>query len=493
MKKYIAIACVLVGLYIQAQSNIFLGRDFWKTQPTIEQVKEKIKEGNSPTEFNKWSFDATVYAIISHAPTESIKYLTTLKGNEIDKNTHDGRNYLLWAAYAGDYDLVDYLIQKGSDVKWIDDHGFDIVTFTAVGGNTNPKLYELYKKHGFNLKESKRKGANALLIAAPSVKDISELDYFIQNGMSWKDRDENGNNVFLSAVSKGNIELLKQLQEKTDFKAVNKNHENAILKAAQGARRHENTLETFQFLTELGLNPLQENDKGENVLHYLAKSNPNWDVFEFFMDKGADINAVDKNGNTPYLNAVKYENKNMEKIAQLNKNFHQINKEGYAALSYAVANLDKNTVAFLLNQKVATDVLTAEKESLLNVLFKNFNPKKEKEFNSILEILAEQKIQPTINSETGNSLFHIAVNQNASTLLAKAKKISVDIDKMNAEGLTPLHLAAMKAKDLDMLKTLVDLGANTRIHTEFGEDAKVLALENELLQIEAKDLEFLNK
>lgn len=493
MRKYFTLIILLLGLYINAQSNIFLGKDFWKTNPTIEQVKQKIKEGNNPTEFNKWSFDAVCYAIISHAPTETIKYLITLKGNEIDKNTHDGRNYLLWAGYGGDYELVKYLVDKGSDIHWVDDFGYDLVTFTAVGGNTNPQLYDLYKSLGFKLSNHKKNGANALLIASQGAKSINDLQYFVKNGMPLQSVDNKGNNVFLYVASKGNVSLLKELKKANiDYNVVNNNGENALLKSAQGARRHSNKLETFKYLIDLGLNAQQVNNKGENVLHYLAKSNPNWDIFEFLMKQGVDINSVDQKGNTPFMNAVNYNNTNAQNIFKLNKKFNTQNKKGYSVLSYAVANLNVDMVNKLLDKKVNTDIINHENESLINILFANYNEKKKDNFNKILDILKSKGVKPTINAKSGNNLYHYIVEKNVPSLLPIANDLGIDIDKTNKEGLTPLHVSAMKAKDLIMLKALVDLGANIRIHTEFGENAEVMALENELLNVSSEELKFLH-
>src|SRR5690606_19780036 len=169
-KNFLFALAISCSTLLQAQSNIFLERSFWETKPNVEQVKEQISKGNNPTEKNGDSFEAVVYAINNRATIETIKYLLSLKGIEVDKVTHDGRNYLLWAGYSGNVELVQFLLEKGSDVRWKDDHGFDVVTFSAVSGNTNPKLYELYKAKGFELKNSTRNGANALLLAAPSVK-----------------------------------------------------------------------------------------------------------------------------------------------------------------------------------------------------------------------------------------------------------------------------------------------------------------------------------
>ena len=227
---YNAILFLFLNTVFAQESNIFLARDFWQTSPTINQVKAEIEKGNSPTEKNANAFDATVYAIISHAPTETIKYLLTLPENPLDKNTHDGRNYLLWAGYAGDFELVKHLIELGSDIKWKDDHGFDLVTFTASGGNLNPDLYELYKSVGFNISESKRNGANALLLVAPNALEIKELDYFVKNGMPLNSEDDNGNTIFHAVAAKGNIPILQNLIEAgVDAKKLNNNNIEGII------------------------------------------------------------------------------------------------------------------------------------------------------------------------------------------------------------------------------------------------------------------------
>lgn len=494
MKKlYLSLFVLFLVVFSQAQENIFLGRDYWKTQPTIEDVKMRIKEGNDPVEKSRFAFDAVSYAIISHAPTDVIKYLLTIPGNEVNKITHDTRNYLLWAAYAGNIELVNHLLDKGSDIKWIDDKGFDIVTFTAVGGHTKPDLYEIYKKHGFVLKNSVRRGADALFIAAPAAKDIKDLDYFIKEGMSLNTIDDNGNNLFLNVASKGNVKLMKQLIDKgIDYKKINNDNANAILIAAMGARRHTNKKETFDYLLNLDINPLIKNNLGRSALHYLAYSNPDWDIFKMFIDKGLNTNDVDKNGNTPFMNAVYRKNhKAADHLMALDKNINHSNKKGFSALSYSVANQDLDYFNKLIEAGAKTNIITANNESLINLLFENYSKKNQKNFKEILNVLQKYDVKPTVNKEDNDNLFHIIANKNFIELADTAKQLGVDINQLNIENLSPLHMAAMKAKDLKMLKKLVSLGADRRQVTEFGEDAMVLALENELLKATPKELSFL--
>ena len=69
--------------------------------------------------------------------------------------------------------------------------------------------------------------------------------------------------------------------------------------------------------------------------------------------------------------------------------------------------------------------------------------------------------------------------------------MGLDINAKNNEQLSSLHLAAMKAKDSEMLKYLLKMGAEKTQKSEFGETAYDLALENEFLQKNKINLDFL--
>ena len=95
-----------------------------------------------------------------------------------------------------------------------------------------------------------------------------------------------------------------------------------------------------------------------------------------------------------------------------------------------------------------------------------------------------------VDSE-GNTLAHIAVQKHSMFLLEKAIEMGVDLNKQNNMNLSPLHFAAMQGKDKDLMLMLVDKGANKELKTEFDESAYDLALENELLQKEKVNVQFL--
>ena len=91
----------------------------------------------------------------------------------------------------------------------------------------------------------------------------------------------------------------------------------------------------------------------------------------------------------------------------------------------------------------------------------------------------------------GDTLWHLAVKANDLDLLKELTKCNIPINQKNSEGLTPLHLAAMKAQDADILKFLIAQGADKNSKTDFDESVFDLAAENELLNQQNIPLNFL--
>ena len=92
----------------------------------------------------------------------------------------------------------------------------------------------------------------------------------------------------------------------------------------------------------------------------------------------------------------------------------------------------------------------------------------------------------------GSTLLHLAVNNQNLDLIKQVVNLKVaDINAKNNDGNTALLLAAMKAKNDVILKYLLSIGADKSATTTFGETAYDLALENEILNENKVDLNFI--
>ena len=489
MLRKLTIICLFWVCTIQAQ-NIFHNREFWKTNPNIAQVEEKIVEGNDATQLNRWGFDAVTYALLENVNDETLIHLLSKKGNDVNKLTHDGRTYIFWAAYKNNVAIVKYLLNKGAKTDVIDDKGYSVMNFMAVAGVDNTKLYDLFISKGGNILDKTPKGANALLLFLPNAKDFKTAQYFIDKGMSLEQKDNKGNGLIEYTAQKGNKTMLEALIKKgLTYNKATKNGDNAMLFAVKPARKGYNSLDFFKYLESLGIKANITNKQGQTPLHYLAYSNKDKATFTYFITKEVNANQSNDEGNTPLLNATSRNNiEIIELLASHTKNINLTNKKGYSALTYALRNKPK-VVNFLLEKGAAVSVIDTKGNNLGYHLFKTYSPKSEADFLKKLEALERKGLKINKTNKDGNNLYHLAVEKKSVPMLALLKKYTIDINAKNKQGLTPLQQAVMTGKDLKLIKALIAEGANTKVKTDFDETLLDLAKENEALK--TADIQFL--
>ncbi len=485
LKKLITIALFVGSMQIKAQvKNVFLDRSFWKTNPTTATIDQKIKEGNNVSQANGANFDATVYAILENVDNKTIKHLLTKNGNGVNKLTHDGRTYIFWAAYKNNTKLVKHLINNGANTNILDDKGYSVLNFAAVGGVTNTKLYDLLIANGANLtKDVTPKGANALHLVAPNVDNFKVIDYFISKGLSITSTDNDGNTVFNYVAQKGNTKMLDLLIKKgVPYQSLNKNGGNAIIFATKGARRHTNSLNFFKYLEGLGISPNITTKNGTTPLHNLAYNNKDLASYNYFISKGVNTNQADKDGNTALLNAASRNSLEIIKLlVQKSDNINHTNNSGYSALTKAMRN-SPEVIEFLLQKKAEVSVNDKKGYNLAYHLFKTYNDKNIVDFNKKLTLLEANGLKTAAINKNGSSLYHLAVEKNSTSMIQFIKKYAIDINTKNKDGLTPLQLAVMVGKNHELIKLLIAEGANTSVTTDFDETLYDLAKENEALK-----------
>lgn len=495
MKKIFFVSFAFAAtLFMSAQQkNTLLEQSFWKNSPNVETVKAEIAKGNNPAEANINAFDVTTLAINNDAPIATIKFLLDQPGNSITKLTHDNRIYLHWAAYRGNTELVEYLISKGSDVNFEDSHGTAPADFAASNGQSTPAMYDAFFKAGLDPKKKYANGANLLLLAISSDKDLKAAEYFATKGMSLKDVDSEGNTAFTYAARSGNIPFLKKLLEKGI-----KPNDNALLIAAQGSRRETNTLETYKYLVEeVKIKATAQNKAGQNVLHILAGKPNQKEIVEYFLAKGVDVNKADKEGNTPLMAAAAArETAVLELFLSKAKNINSQNLKGESALTYAVRYGSPEAVNLLLAKGADVNVKDKDGNNLGVYLVQSYRPAGREKvttdpFDAKAKSLQDKGLNLATAQKDGNTLYHLAITKNDVSLLKKITDLKVDVNAKNKDGLTALHRAAMTSKDDAILKYLVSAGAKKDISTEFDETAYALAKENELLTKNNISVEFL--
>ncbi|WP_348798676.1 ankyrin repeat domain-containing protein [Flavobacterium adhaerens] len=505
MKKQLFISFALAAsFFVNAQQkNTLLDQSFWKTTPNVATVQAEIAKGNNPAESNDRSFDPVVMAINAEAPNETIKFLLEQPGNAVNKSTHDNRIYLHWAAGKGNLEIIEYLIKKGSNINLEDSHGSYPITAAASSGQKNTAIYDAFFKAGVDPKKKYQDGANLLLLAIASDKDLTITNYLTTKGLSLKDVDNNGNTAFNYVARTGNIPFLKTLLEKGV-----KYNDNALLFAAQGSRRDTNPIEVYQYLIEdLKLKPTVLSTDGETVLHLLATKPKQNEIINYLIAKGADVNKTDKYGNTVLMKAAtsRDNTETLELLLPIVKNITAVNNKGESALTMAVASGSPKAVEILLNNGADAKIVNKEGNNLGVYLVQSYSPQmmgrgpqgnggntpKQDPFAAKMKLLQDKGLDLSAPQKDGSTLYHYALLKNDLNLLKKIADLKIDVNAKNNEGLTALHKAAMVSKNDEILKYLLSIGAKNDIKTEFDETAYSLAKENETLTKNNVSVEFL--
>ncbi|WP_137402925.1 ankyrin repeat domain-containing protein [Echinicola rosea] len=473
--------------------NSFLSRDFWSGKPSLQELKAEVAEGNDPIELNSSSFNGTVYAILNDQPLENIKYLVSLDGNGVNLLTHDGRTYIHWAAMKGDLELIKYLIDQGAKTDIVDDHGYSVMNFAANAGQSNPELYDYLLSHGSSLEETNHHGANALLLIVGSQEDFTMIDYFTSKGVDMSTTDEDGNGLFYYAAKTGNIKMMDLLIEKgVSYKAPNKIGGNAMIAASQGTRRGSNDLSVFKYLEDKGIEPNVTTADGTTPLHALAGRSKDIGLLNYFMDKGVDVNQADGEGNTPLMNASgRNDLAVIQLLVEKTDDINAQNQQGRSALTNAVAGNTPEVVEYLLQKGAEAGVEDNAGNTLAYYLFQSYSPRFKEGFQKKKDLLVAEGVDLKAPQAGGNTLFHLAVEENDLELIKMVHGWGFDVNQANDLGTTPLQTAAMKAKDESILKYLLAEGADSKVVTDFDETVYDLASENEVLSKNNVNINFL--
>ncbi|MEM9897073.1 MAG: ankyrin repeat domain-containing protein [Bacteroidota bacterium] len=499
MKRIAGAFLILLGVSAYAQeneSNVFHDRKYWKENPSIKDVKQKIAEGNSPTALTEYNFDAIGYAILEKAPLKTIKFLLE-QGNDVNKLTHDARTYIFWAAYKGDLKLMKYLTDQGADPTIIDQHGNSLFMFAAVTGQEDKAIYEYIIELGADVKNDRdRSGRNALIAYTGGMKTGKLLDYFIEKGLDIHAVDKNGNGAFHHAAKTGSKELLETLVEEymVSTEKNSETNENAIFFASTrySASEEQTPLAFYEYLEGFGLDPAVVTSSGKTALHNISYRTNDLEIFNYFMDKGADPDQVDEEGNIALINAASRRNMEvMQLLVENTANINHVNKQGYSAFTRAL-KYNKLEIAKMLQEKGAkTDIVDASGYDLGYHLVDSY--RNTKAFTEKLDYLKSLGYDPLSKQQDGSTLLHAAVNKEKMELIEMLVEMGIDVNAKDASGQTVLHYAAMQADDETMLKYLVEVGADKTVTTEFEESAYELAQANEVLKEKQADLEFLKE
>lgn len=217
-------------------------------------------------------------------------------------------------------------------------------------------------------------------------------------------------------------------------------------------------------------------------------------LVEKLLQAGADKNQILANGDNLLLYAIRLKQYELVgPLTRLGVNVNHVNKEGWTPLDLAEHQGAKQTVAALakLGAVHGTGWRAGRKAQDVRVVAEQLDdgslPAAAKAIVNDNRPLLEQLLRSDPTSvdtvlNDGSTLLILATKHRKPQMVATLLKHKTDVNRRAYRGVTALHVAVQTDQE-DMVRMLLDAGANAGIADESGRDALITALEDDRYSI----------
>ena len=211
--------------------------------------------------------------------------------------------------------------------------------------------------------------------------------------------------------------------------------------------------EEVAYLLSLGVNPNEKDDEGQTPLHYAAAGDV--DIVKMLISHGADVNARDRLGRIP-LHYVK-RREVAEVLLRYGSDINATDNEGNTPLH----TVGSDAVETLLQHGANPN---AKNNKGLPPVY--YIMQRDCDVAMKLLRVTDENVIASVRDEYGNSLLHIAVKSGCKEAVQQLTRYG--INSKNSDGDTPLHVALFSDASTEIIKLLINNGADVHIPNNAG-------------------------
>ncbi|KAK4878595.1 hypothetical protein RN001_011101 [Aquatica leii] len=405
-------------------------------------------------------FDEDYYYLHLAAEFGDVNIMTALldKGLNINDDNKDGETPLMVALRLQRWGIADLLLSRGADVTIKETQsGLSCLYYFALNGDDQKVLHTIEK--GVDVNDQQFNGSTALMEAVNN-KNLSTVKLLLAHGADPNITNNNGYNSLHYAASTTDKILLAIIDSIEDINQRTNENETALLLSVQSSQ-----YDLALILLEHGACDL-DCGNGNSCLHYSAENDAT-EIFTWVANKFGNIDAVNKDGNTPLMLALKC-NSNMivEALLERGANTEIVNKDGCSCIHYSVC--DTSTLALFIN----ADNINQKNKSGLTPIMIAVNG----HYNECVTMLLEQGADPFVEDNDGNTCLHLAATHEEVDLFKKFLEKGLDVNKLNINGDNSLQVAIEHDK-MKIAKILLDMGGDPNTVTRTGNTCLLKAIE----------------
>jgi ankyrin repeat protein len=368
--------------------------------------------------------------------------------DDISKEASHQETPLTYAIRNKNERIIDLLIKHGADISKPNSKGeYPIQIAEAKGYNKlaerlthqadntgdsplmiairskQPKLVEYLLSKGADIHKVNKNGLTALHFAA-MYGDQSLIETLITKGAKVNQLTQNGNTPLMLTAQQGNLEAAKTLLNNGAFVEHQNNTQNTALTIIGSIPKKNFNRELLDLLLDRGADLNHLNKEGIGILAGSILNNNN-DLLDHVLKRKVRVNFLDKEGLSP-LHLAAFEG-NEYAITKLLENGADVNlkgKFGFTAAHLAASAFNPTILRKLINHKAFDPTITNDERETFDVVFaRKLNPFSSLDSNELakdrenaMKFLESVEIMPLIKSKLEEQL-----KQNKPELLPEGR------------------------------------------------------------------------
>ncbi|XP_066501518.1 ankyrin repeat and KH domain-containing protein 1 isoform X2 [Hoplias malabaricus] len=277
------------------------------------------------------------------------------EGRSVNEHTEEGESLLCLACSAGYYELAQVLLAMHANVE---DRGIkgDITPLMAAASGGYVDIVRLLLMHGADVNAQSSTGNTALTYAcAGGFLDVVKV--LLKEGANIEDHNENGHTPLMEAASAGHVEVARVLLE---YGAGINTHSNEFKESALTLACYKGHLDMVRFLLEAGADQEHKTDEMHTALME-ACMDGHVEVARLLLDSGAQVNMPADSFESPLTLAACGGHVELASLLiERGANLEEVNDEGYTPLMEAAREGHEEMVALLLAQGANINAQTEE-------------------------------------------------------------------------------------------------------------------------------------
>ncbi|XP_071112675.1 ankyrin-2-like [Haliotis cracherodii] len=395
---------------------------------------------------------------------EMVEYLiSTFPTIDINKCGPKNRTPVMTACFHGHTDIVEYLQSKGADILARDK--FEQTCLHVACRSDHVEIAERLLEI-IPIDDIDCNGMTPLMFAVKS-KCFDLVDFLVEHGANMNIRNNHGQTTLHTSAWFGNALGCAKLLDLGMFVDIRDSTNRTPLMCVSKNRNDRS--EVVNILVERGADINVSDENGDVCLHIAAKSGGHTATSEYLLDSGLDINTKGSHDYTPIMSACRSGNKEQfDLLLVKGADLHCLTDHGASCLHLACMSDTNDTH---IPNELLDHGLNIDKEDDDNMTPVMYAISKDK-VNILSLLLSRNASVSTLDSSgTKSSLLHYACD--IQDISIETHKLLLErglhVNAPNTLGVTPLMCAARQGNRA-VVDLLINAGANRKAIDLNGHD-----------------------